>query len=145
MNTTTLNPLGKGLRPLNILLIDDSRTARLVLKTQIEAMASDVSVHCVDPAKHGLPGKDYDWSKIDHLVINQNLGTNTGLANTGLEWYQHASTQNPLPSTTLISGTHTVTLESAARRAGMAGLITKNSMAASRLVEDIHATHRLQH
>lgn len=125
-------------KAFNILLIDDSRTARLVLKTQMEAMGKDVSVQCIDPDKHGLPDADYDWSDIDHVVINQNLGSHTGL-----EWYQQTSVRRPLPATTLLSGTHTDTLEQAALRAGMNGLVTKNAMAATRLVQGIQSDRRL--
>ena len=51
-----------------ILILDDDSDFRLLLKTRLKKMFSDIELDEFDPVEEGVPAEDFDWDRYDVLL-----------------------------------------------------------------------------
>ena len=83
-----------------ILILDDDADFRKLLITYLGKMLTDVELIEYDPVANGIPGKDFDWSRYDVLILDYYL-TRNGL--TGLDILQMNRKNQFFPSAVMFT------------------------------------------
>ncbi|MDX1519215.1 MAG: protein kinase, partial [Gammaproteobacteria bacterium] len=82
-----------------VLIIDDSRDFRSLLRLFLNKEFTDIDIEEYDLDSLGRPRDDFAWSNYDVLLLDYNLGTE----HDGLEWLKSFSTKPDFPPTVFLT------------------------------------------
>ncbi len=82
-----------------VLIIDDSRDFRSLLRLFLNKEFSDIDIEEYDLESHGRPRDDFAWSNYDVLLLDYKLG----LDQDGLEWLKSFSKKPGFPPTVFLT------------------------------------------
>jgi tRNA A-37 threonylcarbamoyl transferase component Bud32 len=114
----------------NILLIDGSSDYRKRLRTEILDAYPDMLVDEYDPGVRGVPGKDFDWSSYQMVLVDEQQ-----------EWLQSLIGQTDMPNLILLSNEETLDKREQLMQKGVTRYLSRDDIHSSRfksqLVESI--------
>ncbi len=116
---------------MKILLVDDCEIALDFLTTCIatEMPKAEVNTHLTTSVPS--PGKSFDWSDYDLLLLDYDLGH----GETGVDWLREHSHQNGFPATILITAESNPYVVAQAMKHGAKGYLNKTDITPARLIE----------
>lgn len=82
-----------------VLIIDDSRDFRSLLRLFLNKEFTDIEIEEYDLDSHGRPRDDFEWSNYDVLLLDYNLGQDQD----GLEWLRTFSKKPDFPPTVFLT------------------------------------------
>ena len=91
----------------------------------------DVEITEYDPEQQGAPGRDFDWSIYDVLILDHQLGTHE----TGLDWLARYRQINGFPPTILMTAAGDEYVAAKAIKLGASEFIRKEDVTTARLTE----------
>jgi len=116
---------------MNILVIDDSRLIRNLIKKYLvrELKQAEVTEYAVEQL--GKPGDSFNWSEFDVLILDYNLGDGED----GLKWLEEFGSRTEFPRTIMLTGEGDVYVAVQAMKLGAIDFINKKDMAEMGLAE----------
>ena len=120
---------------MKIIIIDDSREFMALTRRLLAKGMRDVEVTEYDPEQQGVPGRDFDWSIYDALILDYQLGTHE----TGLDWLARYRHTKGFPPTILMTAVGDEYVAAKAIKLGAAEFIRKGDITTARLVELVEA------
>ena len=110
---------------MKILIIDDDEDCRNLLLHMLASQFQDFEVVEYDPLSQGVPGKNFNWSDFDVLLLDYDLRLD-GV--TGLDILQD-NYDNPLfPTTIMLTGAGNEEVKVRALRSGVADYLRKDQV-----------------
>lgn len=85
--------------PLTVLIIDDSRDFRSLLRLFLNKQFDDVDIEEYDLENLGRPREDFPWDNYDVLLLDYNLGPDEN----GLEWLKDYRSSPGFPPTIILT------------------------------------------
>lgn len=119
-----------------VLLFDDDRDYRNLLRTYLSKYLQGVEVIDYDPVTKGAPADDFDWGAYDVLILDYYLCI-YGL--TGLDLLQKNRTKPGFPATIMLTGAGDEELAVRALSSGVYQYLRKEKLSKEELIEAIHA------
>lgn len=114
---------------MKIIIIDDSREFMALTRRMLAKGMPDVEVTEYDPEQQGPPGREFDWSIYDLLILDYRLGVHE----TGLDWLERYRTMPGFPPTLLVTGEGDGYVAARAIKLGASDFIRKEDLAPERL------------
>ncbi len=102
------------------MIIDDDEDYRKLLVLKLYRSFPGITIHQVDPLTDTMPGEDYDWEKIDFIILDYHFGTGT----TGLDWFKRFQPEK-MPATILLTARGSEELAVRAIKLGIDDYIVK--------------------
>jgi len=115
-----------------ILIIDDSAFYRNLVNQLLVTMFPDARVTEYDPVALGNPGPGYNWGDHDILILDHQLGEETGL-----QWLQEFGGDKSFPVTIFLTGEGNESVAVKAMKLGVKDYISKKDLTPQRLREAI--------
>jgi len=110
---------------MKILIIDDDEDCRNLLLHMLTSQFQDFEAVEYDPLSQGVPGKNFNWSAFDVLLLDYDLRLG---AVTGLDILQD-NYDNPLfPTTIMLTGAGNEEVKVRALRSGVADYLRKDQI-----------------
>ena len=125
-----------------ILLFDDDRDYRNLLKAYIEKYLSGVEIHEYDPVSKGAPGDDFDWSRYDVLILDYYLCI---YGFTGLDLLQKHRKKPGFPATVMLTGAGDEEIAVRALNFGVYDYLRKEKLSKEQLIESINNAFHKHH
>lgn len=119
---------------MKVLVIEDDQDYRNLLVRFLNKAFPKATVREYDPGKEGRPGRDFDWSEYDVLLLDYRLGEK----DTGLDWlrfYKRASRN--FPATILLTAVGSEDLAVRALRYGAHDYLRKQKLNGKKLAESV--------
>jgi len=116
-------------RPLRVIIIDDSREYMAVLRRMLAETLPAIEVTEYDPDQQGKPGRRFDWSLYDVVLLDQQLGS----GETGLDWLTAFKSGGDLPPTILMTTIGDEYLAARAIKLGAWDYIRKQDVTTNRI------------
>jgi len=111
--------------PRKILIIDDDDDCRKLLLHMLASQFQDIEAVEYDPQSQGMPGKNFNWSAFDVLLLDYDFRLD-GV--TGLDILKD-NYDNPLfPTTIMLTGAGNEEIEVQALRTGAADYLRKEQI-----------------
>ncbi|MDX1519692.1 MAG: response regulator, partial [Gammaproteobacteria bacterium] len=85
----------------NILIIDDDFDYRQLVSTFLKKTFPDTQVTEFDPIASGIPGRNFDWSKFDCVIVDYYLCIQNF---TGLDLLKREQTNPAFPASIMLTG-----------------------------------------
>ena len=117
-----------------ILILDDDADFRKLLITYLGKMLTDVELIEYDPVANGIPGKDFDWSRYDVLILDYYL-TRNGL--TGLDILQMNRKNQFFPAAVMLTGAGNEEIAVRALKSGVYDYLRKEALNKEQLKDSI--------
>lgn len=111
--------------PRKILIIDDDDDCRKLLLQMLATQFQDIEAVEYDPPSQGIPGKNFNWSAFDVLLLDYDLRLD-GV--TGLDILQDNYDNPMFPATIMLTGAGIEEIEAQALRAGAADYLRKEQI-----------------
>ena len=111
--------------PRKILIIDDDDDCRKLLLHMLASQFQDIEAVEYDPQSQGIPGKNFNWSAFDVLLLDYDLQLD-GV--TGLDILQDNYDNPMFPATIMLTGAGIEEIEVQALRAGAADYLRKEQI-----------------
>jgi len=108
-----------------ILIIDDDDDCRKLLMNWLASQFQDIEVVEYDPQSQGVPGKNFNWSAFDVLLLDYDLRLD-GV--TGLDILQDNYDNLLFPTTIMLTGAGNQEIEVRALRYGVADYMRKDQI-----------------
>lgn len=120
--------------PMNVLVIEDDEDYRNLLVRFLNKAFPKAAVQVYDPGKEGRPGRDFDWSRFDVLLLDYRLGEK----DTGLDWLRHYKRNSRnFPATILLTAVGSEDLAVRALRYGAHDYLRKQKLNGKKLAESV--------
>ncbi len=116
---------------MKIIIVDDSREFMALTRRMVAKGMPDVEITEYDPEQQGAPGRDFDWSIYDVLILDHQLGTHE----TGLDWLTRYRQINGFPPTILMTAAGDEYVAAKAIKLGASEFIRKEDVTTARLTE----------
>ena len=117
-----------------ILIIEDDRDYRNLLKTYLTKYLQDIEIIEYDPVSKGAPSETFDWSPYDILILDYYLCI-YGL--TGLDLLQKYRKQPGFPATLMITGAGDEEIAVRALNFGVYEFLRKEKLTRESLIESV--------
>lgn len=119
---------------IKVLIIDDSRDFRSLLRLFLNKQFNDIEISEYDPEESGKPDSNFDWANYNVLLLDYKLG----LDEDGLQWLKEFGKLDGFPPTIILTaeGDEYVAIKS--MKLGAADYINKKDVSAKRLAEMIN-------
>ena len=117
----------------NILIIDDDAEFRKLLQVILEKISPSSSIEQYDPVYEGSPGRGFDWSNYELLLLDQELGE----GEYGLDWLHKFKKDESFPATIMLTAHGSEEIAVRALRFGAQEYINKQKLSKNRLEEAI--------
>lgn len=127
--------MDKGTSIKRILIFEDDRDYRNLLKTYIGKYLPGVELHEYDPVTKGAPPEDYDWSQYDVLILDYYLCI-YGL--TGLDLLQKYRKKPGFPATIMLTGAGNEEVAARALNFGVYDYLRKERLSKEQLIDSIN-------
>ena len=114
---------------VKVLIIDDSRDFRSLLRLFLNKQFEDIDIQEFDPETSGKPGSDYPWSDYDILLLDYKLGP----VEDGLEWLKEFGKKDGFPPAIILTAEGDEYVAMRAIKLGAADYINKKDISAKRL------------
>ncbi len=108
-----------------IKIIDDDEDCRKLLLNWLTSQFQDIEVVEYDPQSQGAPGKNFNWSAFDVLLLDYDLRLD-GV--TGLDILQDNYDNPMFPTTIMLTGAGNEEIEMQALRTGAADYLRKEQI-----------------
>jgi DNA-binding response OmpR family regulator/EAL domain-containing protein (putative c-di-GMP-specific phosphodiesterase class I) len=118
-----------------ILLVDDDRDYRNLLRTYIGKYLPAAELHEYDPVSRGAPAEDFDWGRYDVLILDYYLCI-FGL--TGLDLLQKHRKKPGFPATIMLTGAGNEEVAVRALNFGVYEYLRKEKLTREQLITSIH-------
>ncbi|MBI4005210.1 MAG: protein kinase [Gammaproteobacteria bacterium] len=116
---------------MNILIIDDSRDFRALVRLYLSKQLDDVKITEYDIEQLGKPAGDFNWSEYDVLLLDYNLGGNED----GFDWLKEFSSKPGFPPTIILTAEGDEYIAVKAIKLGAADYINKVDVSPKRLAD----------
>jgi serine/threonine protein kinase len=116
---------------MKILIIDDSRDFRALIKLYLSKELEHADIEEYEVEKLGRPGDDFDWTRYDVLMLDYNLGEGED----GLEWLKAFRKRPGFPPTVVLTAEGDEYVAARSIRLGAADYINKKDVSPKRLKE----------
>ena len=116
---------------MKILIIDDSKDFRSLVRLYLSKELSQASIEEYDFEALGRPGEDYPWHDYDVLLLDYKLGDSED----GLEWLKSYSKKPGFPPTVVLTAEGDEYVAVRAVKLGAADYINKKDISPKRLKE----------
>ena len=128
--------MDEGTSIKRILLFEDNRDYRNLLKTYIGKYLPAVEIQEYDPVLKGAPRDDFDWSRYDVLILDYYLCI---YGFTGLDLLQKHRKKPGFPATLMLTGTGDEEIAVRALNFGVHEYLCKEILSKEQLVDSINA------
>ena len=125
---------GEESRIRKILLIEDDRDYRNLLKTYLTKYLQDVEIVEYDPVSKGAPTENFDWSPYDILILDYYLCI---YGHTGLDLLQKHRKKPGFPATLMITGAGDEEVAVRALNIGVYEYLRKEKVTRESLIESV--------
>jgi DNA-binding NarL/FixJ family response regulator len=119
---------------MRVLVIDDCEITLESVRVFLETEIPGVDVTEYWSLQLGKPGRDFDWTAYDVLLLDYDLGN----GQTGVEWLRPVINRPGFPPTVLITGVADSYVVADAIKMGIAGYLNKADMTPEHLVEAVY-------
>jgi eukaryotic-like serine/threonine-protein kinase len=119
---------------MKVLAIDDCEITLESMRVFLETEIPGVDFTEYPSVRLGRPGREFNWSVYDVLLLDYDLGP----AQTGLDWLQEVVDSPEFPATVLITGVADSYVVAKAIKMGVAGYLNKSDLTPQRLTEVIY-------
>ncbi len=120
---------------MRVIILDTDRSFRALVRKLLARDLPRADVFEYDPDTRGRPGREFDWSVYDVLLLGDGV---SGAAN-GLEWLRNRDAPNPLPPTIYLQEHGLALSPGAARGLGADHVVSKSELVAGRLAQCIES------
>lgn len=114
---------------MKVIIVDDSREFMALARRMIAKGMPDVEITEYDPEQQGAPGREFDWSIYDALVLDYHLGPDEN----GLDWLQRYRHTSGFPPAILMTARGDEYVAAKAIKLGAADFIRKDDITTDRL------------
>ena len=118
----------------NIMILDDDGDFRQLLVTILGKKFAGMHLIEYDPVAQGVPGDNFDWSKIDVLLLDYHLSIPR---KTGLDILQNNRKNKLFPATIMLTGAGNEEIAVRAIKAGVFDYLRKETLDKERLYSTI--------
>jgi len=120
----------------NILIFDDDKDYRVLIRTFLEKYLEGVNVEEYDPVARGVPDDDFDWSAYDVIVLDYYLCI---YGVTGLDLLHRNRTRPGFPAVVMLTGAADQDTAVNALDSGVSAFLRKEKLDKMELVEAIRS------
>lgn len=113
-----------------ILILDDDPDYRKLLVISLGMLFKDTRLEEYDPHRQGIPGKDFDWSEYDALILDYDLGI---AGTTGLDILDAHHARDNFPPTIMLTGAGNEDVSVRAMKAGVYDYLRKESLKSKKI------------
>ena len=117
----------------HVLIIDDDPDFRALLQIVLAKISPSSSIEQYDPVDKGNPGREFDWSKYELLLLDHELGE----GEYGLDWLRKFKKDKTFPITIMLTAHGSEEIAVRALRFGAQEYINKQKLSKNRLEEAI--------
>jgi len=118
---------------MKILIIEDSKEFRALARAYLGKLLPDAEVVEYDPVQAGKPGKDFNWSEFNVLLLDYNLGGGEN----GFHWLEEFSALAGFPPTIILTAEGDEYIAAKAIKLGAADYLTKMDITPRSLTEAV--------
>ena len=118
----------------NVMILDDDADFRKLLVTILGKKFTDVKLIEHDPVSQGVPGDNFDWSRVDVLLLDYHLSIPRV---TGLDILQNNRKNKLFPATIMLTGAGNEEIAVRAVKAGVYDYLRKETLDKDRLYSTI--------
>lgn len=119
---------------MKVLAIDDCEITLESMRVFLETEIPGVDFTEYPSVRLGRPGREFNWSVYDVLLLDYDLGPDQ----TGLDWLQEIVDSPEFPATVLITGVADSYVVAKAIKMGVSGYLNKTDLTPQRLAEVIY-------